>query len=175
MIDAVVRTVLLAFGITQEQTNAFVLLAVFLAYMVGLLLTAWRLIWLYVGYKLGFGINVGRPFPFARVVRIERAEPPLLLLVLVVFILSIAWPWVLLFGVRVGQQVFGWDTGALSGNTLWYLITGAPPAAGVLWFTWITYRRIGRAKTRASDKDKWGLPPVNAPRMRGRGVGTPRD
>lgn len=122
------------------ELNDILLLQIFLTYVIGLVLTAWKLVWLYLGYKLGIGISLGR----RRMLRVEKTKPPFLLLVVVVFICSIAWPWVLLFGVRVGSQVFGWDTTALSGNTAWYLVTGEPAALGVAWFTWVTYRRIER-------------------------------
>lgn len=139
---------------SDDVLNAIVLIGVFLTYVVGLLLVVWRLFLLYIGYRAGLGIIVQRPrlnpndrlrslLPL-RVIKVPRTKPPLLLLILIIFIGSIAWPWVLLFGVRVLSQVFGWDTSALSGNTFWYLVTGVPPDLGVLLLLWITYRVIER-------------------------------
>lgn len=131
---------------TDEALNALVLLVLLLTYIVGLLASAWKLVWLYAGYKLGIGYNLSRRPPFVRRVRVERTKPPFLLLVVIVFVASLAWPWVLVFGVRVLNQVFGMDTAFLSGNLWWYLLTGVPPDLGVLWFVWVTYRVIERQR-----------------------------
>lgn len=132
----------------DDLLTAIILIGIFVIYVVGLLLTILRMILLWLGYRFGIGLVVGLRFPPVRVVHIPRTRPPYLLIILIVFLLSIAWPWALVFIVRILSQVFEWDTTALSGNRLWYVITGVPPAAGVLWLLNVTYRKIERGGPR---------------------------